>query len=177
MPLNVVRNESMHLYARAPRTSAARAAVDALLRVQHVEEQVVEQSRIDSGLTKNEFHAVRYLLQAGRDGRPMGPNHLAVMLGVSNASVTKIVDALVEQGWLVRTAHPSDRRAQVIEPTATAAARIDAAYERFHTVVVDAVDALSDDDNVVLARALESVSAALLVDTPDPADAEELDGE
>ena len=45
------------------------------------------------------------------------------MLAVSNASVTKIVDGLVQKGLLSRTAHPTDRRAQVLAPTDQAAVR------------------------------------------------------
>ncbi|WIE64979.1 MarR family transcriptional regulator [Curtobacterium sp. MCLR17_036] len=170
MPLTVVRREHAHLYTREPRSQAARTAVDALLQLQHAEEQQIESARIESDLTKNEFLAVRYLLQAHRDGRTMGPKDLAVMLAVSNASVTKIVDALVEKGLLLRTAHPSDRRAQLLLPTDHAAAKIDASYARFHEAVVGAVDELSDADNEVLARSLSRVVEALAAGTPAPVD-------
>jgi DNA-binding MarR family transcriptional regulator len=170
MPLTVVRREHMHLYARQPRSRAAKAAVDALLRLQHAEEQQLEQARAESGLTKNEFLASRYMLQAHRDGRSMGPKDLAVMLNVSNASVTKIVDGLVAKGHLVRVAHPTDRRAQVLEPTDVAAAKIDESYARFHEAVVAAMDGLSDDDNEVLARGLAQVTDAITGGAPEPVD-------
>jgi DNA-binding MarR family transcriptional regulator len=152
----------MHLYAREPRSRAAKNAVDALLRLQHAEEQQLEQARKESGLSKNEFHAVRYMLQAHRDGRIMGPKDLAVMLNVSNASVTKIVDGLVRKGDFVRAPHPTDRRAQVLEPTVQAAKKIDDAYARYHQVVVEIIDHLPREDNNVLTRTLEQVTNALL---------------
>ncbi|PCN48864.1 MarR family transcriptional regulator [Curtobacterium sp. 'Ferrero'] len=170
MPLTVVRREHNHLYARAPRSAAARTAVDAILRLQHAEEQQVEAARVDTGLSKNESLALRYLLQASRDERPMGPKDLAVMLAVSNASVTKVVDALVEKGDLVRDAHPTDRRQQVLQPTEQAAAKIDASYAAFHQAVVDVFDGLSDADNAVVSRALTAVVDALAEGTPTPAD-------
>lgn len=170
MPLTVVRREHMHLYAREPRSRAAKGAVDALLRLQHAEEQQLEQARTESGLTKNEFLTVRYMLQAHRDGRSMGPKDVAVMLNVSNASVTKIVDGLVEKGDLVRGPHPTDRRAQVLEPTVQAASKIDASYARFHEAVVEVMDHLSADDNAVLARCLDQITEALVGGDPVPAD-------
>ncbi|WP_144765163.1 MarR family winged helix-turn-helix transcriptional regulator [Curtobacterium sp. 9128] len=170
MPLTVVRREHVHLYTRQPRSEAAKAAVDALLRLQHAEEQHIEHARVESGLSNNEFLAVRYLLQAHRDGRAMGPKDLAVMLAVSNASVTKIVDGLVEKGHLVRSAHPTDRRAQVLEPTDQAAARIDESYARFHEIVVRVVDALPEADNEVVATALRQVVDALAEAVPEPED-------
>ncbi|MCJ1715129.1 MarR family winged helix-turn-helix transcriptional regulator [Microbacterium sp. M1A1_1b] len=170
MPLTVVRREHHHLYGRQPRSAAAQRAVDALLRLQHAEEQQIEHARTESGMSKNEFLAVRYLLQAHRDERAMGPKDLAVMLAVSNASVTKLVDALVERGDVVRTAHPSDRRAQVLEPTEQAAATIEASYAHFHQIVVEVFDGLSDGDNQAVAHALGQVVGALAEAVPEPAD-------
>ncbi|ROS77827.1 DNA-binding MarR family transcriptional regulator [Curtobacterium sp. PhB130] len=170
MPLTVVRREHVHLYAQEPRSTAAKSAVDALLRLQHAEERQIEHARIESGLSKNEFLTVRYMLQAHRDGRAMGPKDLAVMLTVSNASVTKIVDSLVANGDLVRTAHPSDRRAQVLEPTEQAAAKIDASYGPFHEIVVEVLDRLPAADNDVVARALGEIVEALGRAVPEPAD-------
>ncbi len=170
MPLTVVRREHVHLYAHEPRSEAAKTAVDALLRLQHAEEQQIESARIESGLSKNESLAIRYMLQAHRDGRTMGPKDLAVMLTVSNASVTKLVDALVDKELLVRTAHPTDRRAQVLEPTDLAAEKIDASYARFHEAVVGVLDHLSDADNAVLAESLTRIVDALADGEPTPVD-------
>ncbi|WIB32947.1 MarR family transcriptional regulator [Curtobacterium flaccumfaciens pv. flaccumfaciens] len=170
MPLTVVRREHVHLYAREPESRVAKTAVDALLRLQHAEDQQIESARIESGLSKNEFLAVRYMLQAHRDGRTMGPKDLAVMLAVSNASVTKIVDGLVQKGLLSRTAHPTDRRAQVLAPTDQAAEKIDASYARFHAAVVEVLEQLPDADNAVLADSLTKIVDALAAGTPAPVD-------
>lgn len=164
MPLTVVRHEAAHLYADQPTSRAARAAVDALLRLHHAEEQEVEQAQVESGLTKNEFHAIRYLLQAERDGREMGPKDLAVMLNVSNASVTKIVDNLVAKGQLERVPHPTDRRAMVLKPIDGSRDKVDRAYSRFHTVLVEVINGLPDSDNDLLADRLNQIATALIED-------------
>jgi len=162
MPLTVVRREALHVYAEKPSSAAAASAVDALLRVQSAEDHEMELARHASGLTKNEFQAIRYLLQAQRDGRRMSPKDLVVMLGLSNASVTKIVDELERKGDLRRRAHPSDRRVQVLEPTEAAARRIGDAYAHFHEAVVAVLSAVSDDDNAVVARVLTAIAAELV---------------
>ncbi|MFZ7088830.1 MarR family winged helix-turn-helix transcriptional regulator [Curtobacterium sp. RRHDQ10] len=161
MPLTVIRREALHLYARQPRTDAGRAAIDAMFEVQSAEEHEIELARASSGLTKNEFHAIRYLLQAQRDERPMSPKDLVVMLALSNASVTKLVDELEAKGDLERVAHPTDRRVQVLQPTMQAAEKIDAAYGRFHEAVVEVLDTISDADNEAVARVLTAVAEAL----------------
>ncbi|MBT2502888.1 MarR family winged helix-turn-helix transcriptional regulator [Curtobacterium sp. ISL-83] len=164
MPLTIVRREHAHLYGREPRSSAATSAVEALLRLQHAEERQLEQARIAVGLSKNAFHAVRYMLQAQRDGRIMGSKDLAVMLNVSTSAVTKIVDSLVERGDFVRDLHPTDRRAQVLVPTAQAGKTIDEVYAHYHRVVVETLDGLPEDDNDVLTRRLNQIADALIAD-------------
>ncbi|WIB34353.1 MarR family transcriptional regulator [Curtobacterium sp. MCSS17_005] len=166
MPLTVVRHESAHLYAREPKTAGGKKAVAALLRLQHAEEYEVEHARIASGLNRNEFQALRYLLQAQRDGRAMGPKDLAVMLHVSTASVTKIVDSLVNKGELRRIPHPTDRRATILEPIDGASEKINNAYARFHQVIVEIIDTLPEQDNELLAARIEQVASALIEDNP-----------
>ncbi|QZQ53640.1 MULTISPECIES: MarR family transcriptional regulator [unclassified Curtobacterium] len=115
-------------------------------------------------MTKNEFAAIRYLVQAERDGRQISPKDLAVMLNVSNASVTKIVDNLVRKGELRREPHPTDRRAMLLHPIDGSAAKIDQAYTRFHQVLVEALDQLPPADNALLARHLNTIATTLTSD-------------
>ena len=164
MPMTVVRAEASHLYVPAPESEDALAAAIALLRVRSVEAQEVESIRHATGLTGNEFLAVRYLLQAQRDHRDVGPRDLGVMLSLSPGAVTKLVDQLVAEGAVQRVAHASDRRAQLLVPTTEVAEKIDAAYRRFHEAVVHVLGEQSDADNRVIARVLGSIADA--VETP-----------
>lgn len=161
MPLNVVRREGEHLYAAEPVNQSARGPVEGILRLLRAERDCVEQIRTATGLSDNEFHAIRYLLQAQRDGRDMGPKDLIVMLGLSSASVTKLVDRLEELGQLEREPHRTDRRAWVLIPTPEAAHKIESSYRPFHEAVVDAMDALSPAEAQVVDRALNEVIARL----------------
>lgn len=158
MPQNVVRREAQHLYANEPVSPAAKDAVRALLRVQNDEEKEIDRVRSSSGLSENEFRAIRYLLQAQREERDTGPKDLVVMLGISNASVTNIIDRLERLGDLERVPHPSDRRAQLLRPTVAAAEKIGHGYHAFHQLVVDVMSALPEHDAITVARVLNEVS-------------------
>lgn len=157
MPLNVVRHEAEHLYTRQPHGASALGAVQAVLRLHRAEEVSIERVRKASGLSKNEFHAMRYLLQAQREDREMGPKDLIVMLGLSSAAVTKIVDHLVELGHLDRFPHKTDRRAWILQPTPAGAKNIEESYGNFHLSVVESMEALSSSDAEVVERVLSEV--------------------
>jgi DNA-binding MarR family transcriptional regulator len=157
VPLTVVRRESEHLYGRTPRTEAGLRAVEALLAIQRAETVELENARRRAGLTRSEFQALRYLLQAQRDRRPMGPKDLVIMLDLSPAAVTKVVDHLVDLGDLQRTAHPHDRRAIYLIPTEAGEAKINAAYAHFHNTLVDVVDDLDEATNDALHDGLLAV--------------------
>ncbi|MGA1835369.1 MarR family transcriptional regulator [Herbiconiux sp. 11R-BC] len=161
MPQNVVRREAVHLYSAAPATEAAAEAVQALLRLRKAEGNEIERVRKASGLSPHEFHAVRYLLQAQREARDTGPKDLVVMLGISNASVTNLIDRLEQIGDIERVPHPHDRRAQLLRPTAAAAAKIEDAYRSFHQIVVDVMDSLNTADAELVARTLNTVTERL----------------
>jgi DNA-binding MarR family transcriptional regulator len=87
----------------------------------------------------------------------MGPKDLVIMLDLSPAAVTKVVDRLVELGDLKRMPHPHDRRAVYLIPTAAGAAKITRAYTGFHETLVDVVDALDEDTNNALHDGLLAV--------------------
>ena len=157
MPLTVVRRESEHLYGRLPRSESGRRAVEALLAIQRAEAIELENARRRAKLSRSEFQALRYLLQAQRDQRLMGPKDLVVMLDLSPAGVTKVVDRLVDLGDLERIAHPRDRRAIYLVPTEAGEAKINAAYGHFHNALVDVVDSLDEATNDALHDGLLAV--------------------
>jgi DNA-binding MarR family transcriptional regulator len=52
-----------------------------------------------------------------RDRGPMSPSELGERLIVTRATVTGLVDSLEKRGYVRRSAHPSDRRSQIVELT------------------------------------------------------------
>jgi len=68
---------------------------------------------IDSGLTLAQLKSLFLITKKGSTNF----KKLAEALGVTPASVTRIVDLLVEQGLVSRREDPKDRRMMVLRPT------------------------------------------------------------
>ena len=92
-----------------------------------------------------------HLSVAGR--RRMG--ELAEDLGVKLPTATRIVDRLVERGFVTRSAGSEDRRVVWVEPTAEGSALAEAARRFRREVLVARLARLSDDQRHALAEALE----------------------
>jgi len=82
-------------------------------------------------------------------------------LGVTRRNVTALVDALEEEGLVRRTAHPSDRRATVIEMTKRGASKMHRMYHEHPASVAELFEALSLEDRSHLVRILGVLRAAL----------------
>jgi DNA-binding MarR family transcriptional regulator len=161
VPLNVVQHESYHLYASLPESPSGRRALAAILRFREVESLRGRQATEELGLHGVDLLAVRYLLQAKRDGRSLRQSDLALMLDLSSAGVTKLVDRLTEAGWLAREAHPTDRRARLITATTEAEERTAAAYTPVHQPLVDSIDSLESEQADVLITVVQRLIAAM----------------
>lgn len=74
------------------------------------------------GLTQSRTHLLWELSHRG----PSTQRELAGALRVSPRNVTGLVDALVDTGFVVRTPHPTDRRATLVDftPKGSAAVRV-----------------------------------------------------
>jgi DNA-binding MarR family transcriptional regulator len=91
-------------------------AIAALLpRLVAAQHRRLAQELADYGLTFPQFTTLA-TLERSTDGRRMGP--LATAALQSAASMTGIVDRLLERGLVERERHPEDRRAVVVRLTA-----------------------------------------------------------
>ena len=161
MPQNVVLHENEHLYSDPPRTAAGRELSEAILRLRRSEFEQAERALRISGLSNVDLTALRYLVQGYREGRDLSPKDLIVMIRSSSATVTNVVERLVDRGYVTRVRHPSDRRAHHLVPTAVAVQRVDDAFVAHHSAVVDVIDGLSDAEAEVAARVVSGIARAL----------------
>ena len=72
---------------------------------------------------------------------PLTQRELGDRLALTSGAVTMLVDRLEEDGWVHRRPHPHDRRAVLLELSATAERRAPEELVRFH----EAIDALAGD--------------------------------
>jgi DNA-binding MarR family transcriptional regulator len=161
MPQSVVSHENAHLYARQPRTEEGRRLSNALLQLRHAENVQTERMLRAAELSSTDMYALRYLVQAERDGRKMSPKDLIVMLNTSSATVTNVIERLVSRGYLTREQHPSDRRAHYLIPTPQATRHVDESLTPHHSAIVAAIDELDPDQASAAADAIDRIVGAL----------------
>jgi DNA-binding MarR family transcriptional regulator len=82
-------------------------------------------------------------------------------LGVTRRNVTALVDALEEEGLVRRKAHPTDRRATVIEMTDRGELTMERVYDEHRAAVAELFAGLGEEDRKELARMLGVLREAL----------------
>src|SRR6478609_9782880 len=146
MPQSVVRHEGERLYAEPPGTPEGRRLSEAILHLRRAERVQAERAQRASGLSNVDLTALRYLVQGHHDGRDLSPKDVIVMLQTSSATVTNVVERLVERSLLTRVQHPTDRRAHYLVPTDEAIHLVDSSYEQHHATLVAVIDELAASD-------------------------------
>ena len=86
---------------------------------------------------------------------------LAEALDVEPISVSRLVDRMVQAGWVQREAHPQDRRARVIVPTAKAEAAAPDVLQVVDEVSEAAMASLSRTERDDLIRMLRQIIETL----------------
>jgi DNA-binding MarR family transcriptional regulator len=161
MPRTVVRREGEHLYAPEPNTEPGQKLSRAILHLRNAERLQAERAVRASGLSSMDLTALRYLVQGYRDNRDLSPKDLIVMLDTSSATVTNVVERLVERSYVTRVEHPTDRRAHYLVPTDAAIGHVDRAFEAHHSAVVGVIDQLTPAEAETAADVITRIAQAL----------------
>ena len=93
---------------------------------------------------------------------PRAAHRIAVLAGLSRASVSSVVNTLERDGHVVRSREHDDRRLVTVSLTPTGEDAVRDAYAGQHEVERDLYAALGAGDREVLARLLESLLDAPL---------------
>ncbi len=88
--------------------------MNALNDYRAAEAAMLRRTRSLRGRGATDALALRYIQDAARAGEVIRPSELAHRLSLSSASVTALVDRLVNSGVAVREPHPFDRRASIL---------------------------------------------------------------
>lgn len=111
------------------------------------------------GLTENTFH-VLCLLLANESGSA-SPGELSEMVGTSRANMTRLLEELIEDGYVARSIDPRDARRHII--TITPAGRIKAldTAPQLREPIHNAFSDLSDEEFAMLDRVLRRLIVSL----------------
>lgn len=91
--------------------------MQALAGLREAEQQLSEASQRYMKLGQTDMKALHFLIVAQHTQTIATPGAIAVHLGISTASTTKLLDRLEAAGHILRAPHPRDRRALAISIT------------------------------------------------------------
>lgn len=89
----------------------------ALGRLRDAEQHLSEASQRYMKLGRTDMRALHFLIIASHSAAVTTPSAIAAHLGISSASTTKLLDRLESGGHILRSPHPTDRRALAITVT------------------------------------------------------------
>lgn len=138
------------------RTDAALIALRRILRATEQHERELAQA---AGLTPAKLRVLQIL--AGNEGRRATPTRLAGQMGVSQATVTALVDQLEKRGLTQRERSDTDRRQLLVNLTEAGAQALSDAPDALQQHFVQGFTALQDWEQAMLVAALERVAAML----------------
>jgi DNA-binding MarR family transcriptional regulator len=112
-------------------------------------------------LSPNELRAVRFVLDRGREDRPVTPGALAAHLQITTASTTGLLDHLVAVGHLERAPHPTDRRSKTLVATEHAREEAHAHLAGVHERMRAAAAAVPEEARGALLGFLRALAEAM----------------
>jgi DNA-binding MarR family transcriptional regulator len=132
--------------------------MNAMFRWREAEQRVSAASRRYMRLGETDMRAIRFAIVMADRGEHVTARDIANHLGISSASTTKLLDRLEVAGHIVRTRHPTDRRALavVVNPETRTAAETTVGREHARRFRVAA--SLSPEEREVVTRFLQSMS-------------------
>lgn len=133
--------------------------LESLRRWRATERRLSEASRKYMKLGESDMRALRFMIAAQRHGELATPSGLAKHLGISTASVTKMLDRLAANDHIRRLPHPEDRRSTVIEVTEETQRVARQSVGRNHAVRFHAAADLTPEEREVVIRFFDALSA------------------
>ncbi len=111
----------------------------------------------DLGINETDFQALQHLLL----DHPMTPRDLAGKLNISSAATTALIDRMSGRGFVVRLAHPTDRRSLLLRPSPRAITRTMATVRPLIDDAELAIQGLSPEGQRAVVRYLESILSVM----------------
>lgn len=137
------------------------AVMAAMGRLGEAEAALAKASQEYMQLGQTDMRAIHYLIVAANRGEVVTPGALAVHLAISTASTTKLLDRLESGKHVVRSPHPTDRRALAITITPETHAAARDTVGRKHATRFTAAAALTTPEREIVAGFLDDVASRM----------------
>lgn len=128
-----------------------------LRRYREAERKMRAVTRRSMGMNETDMSALRFLLAAQRQGVIPRQRDVAEELGISNASMSVLMDRLCRDGYAERVVHPADRRSVGIVPTEYSDIEVRGKLRNMHERMRDAASMLSESERIAVAKFLEAM--------------------
>lgn len=135
----------------------------ALGQLRDAEQLLSEASQRYMNLGRTDMRTLHYLIVAHHQGVVITPSAIAEHLSISSASTTKLLDRLEAKHHIVRTPHPSDRRALVITVTDETREAATHTVGRLQAKRFHAASRLTSDERQVVVRFLTDMAEQIAV--------------
>lgn len=109
------------------------------------------------GINETDFQALQHLML----DHPMTPRDLAAKLSISSAATTALIDRMSGRGFVMRSAHPTDRRSLLLRPSPRAVTRTMAALRPLFDDAELAILGLNPEGQRAVVRYLEHILAVM----------------
>ena len=134
-----------------------RTVFDKLLLIAHLLQRDMARAFAATPLTEARISVLWVLQTLG----PSTQQGMADALGVSARNVSALVDALETTGYVRRTPHPTDRRAVIVELTATAVELMTVMQREHAEVTATLLASVQRDDRAAFERGIDAVVTRL----------------
>mgnify|MGYP001073105512 CR=1 FL=1 len=133
--------------------------MDAMFRWRDAEQRVTRASHEYMRLGETDMKALRLAIVMADQDRHVTAKDIAKHLRISSAATTKLLDRLEAAGHIIRTPHPTDRRAiaVIVAPATRKAAELTIGREHARRFRVAAE--LPPDEREIVIRFLDALSA------------------
>lgn len=148
--------------------------MQALARLREAEQLLSEASSAYMRLSPQDMRALHYLIVAQQQGEIVTPGMIAQHLRISAASTTKLLNRLERDAHIVRSMHPSDRRAFMIDITPETESSAKQTVGRQQARRFYAAARLTSEERAVVTRFLTDMASEISLTRADwasPADA------
>lgn len=142
-----------------PPSARADAALEALRRILRASEHLERELAQEAGLTPAKLRLLRIL--AGQDDRQATPSLLAARMGISQASVTALLDQLDRMGLTERRRSLGDRRQMHVILTEAGTEALRVLPDGLRVQVAAGFGGMQDWEQAMLVAGLERMAAVL----------------
>ncbi|WP_141364071.1 MarR family winged helix-turn-helix transcriptional regulator [Glutamicibacter uratoxydans] len=132
-----------------------------LSRMREIERKIMRSTQRFMKLNETDMRAIRKVISSTYNGKAVTAGDLARYLGISSASVTKMLDRLEAGKHVVRKPHPTDRRSQCVEVTEETHQAAREQIGRHHAQRFEVLRSFSHSERDVIIRFLAGTSQAM----------------